>query len=67
MSHLTTEERYTIEQLKSMDYGVRAIARVLRRDPATISREFARYGKRKKYDAKQANKIRKLRSWNRKF
>jgi transposase, IS30 family len=52
--HLTTEERYTIEKLKSMGYGIRAIARALRRDAATISRELQRYGKRKKYDSVKA-------------
>lgn len=61
-NHLTTEERYTIEKLKSMGYGIRAIARVLQRDPGAISRELARYGKRKKYDSgKAASKAKKRR------
>ena len=58
------EERYTIEKLKSMDYGVRKIARVLKRDAGVISREFKHYGKHKKYDAKKAHQAAKKRKNN---
>jgi len=41
-THLTREERYQIAALKKMGHSQRQMARVLRRDPATISRELRR-------------------------
>ncbi|MGH8274085.1 MAG: IS30 family transposase [Gammaproteobacteria bacterium] len=41
-THLTREERYQIAALKRMGHSQRQMARVLRRSPATISREFRR-------------------------
>lgn len=41
-SQLQPEDRVTIASLKQQNYSVRAIARQLRRSPATISRELAR-------------------------
>jgi len=63
-NHLTTEERYTIEKLKSIGYGPRAIARALKRNAATISRELLRYGKSKKYDSVKAAREAKRRQKN---
>ncbi len=41
-SPLQPEDRVTIASLKQQNYSVRAIARQLRRSPATISRELVR-------------------------
>lgn len=42
--HLSVEERAVIQVSLEQGAGVRAIARTLDRDPATISRELARNG-----------------------
>lgn len=41
-SQLQPEDRVTIASLKQQNFSVRAIARQLRRSPATISRELVR-------------------------
>jgi len=41
-TQITLEERYVIMALKKQRFSIRAIARELRRSPATISREFRR-------------------------
>jgi IS30 family transposase len=63
-SHLTTEERYTIEKLNSRGESIRAIAEALERAPSTISRELQRYGKRKVYSARKASRKAKKRRKN---
>ena len=45
-THLTKEERSEIEILLNKEYSIRSIAKVLDRDPGTISREVKRNGLR---------------------
>lgn len=40
--HLTIEERIVLSQLKSSNYSIREIAKILGRSPSTISREIKR-------------------------
>ncbi len=50
-SHLTCKERYLIDMERRKGVGVRAIARLLERSPATVSRELKRNKTQKKpYD-----------------
>lgn len=62
---LTSGERYLIAQAKSMGDGVRAIARKLRRSPATISRELRRNADHSsgRYRPDKAHSYAKARRW----
>jgi IS30 family transposase len=53
--HLTNGEREEIQEQHSKGYGVRAIARMLGRDPASISRELKRNTVSNVYAAKKAH------------
>ena len=63
-SHLTTEERYTIEKLNSRGESIQGIAEALERAPSTISRELRRNGNPRSYHAQQARKRAKARRKN---
>jgi IS30 family transposase len=53
--HLTELERQDIQEQQAKGYGVRAIARMLGRDPASISRELKRNTVNSAYVAKKAS------------
>jgi transposase, IS30 family len=53
--HLTNGERDEIQEQHTKGYSVRAIARMLGRDPASISRELKRNTVSNAYDAKKAH------------
>jgi IS30 family transposase len=53
--HLTYGERQEIQEQQAKGYGVRAIARMLGRDPASISRELKRNIVNNAYVAKKAS------------
>ena len=40
--HLTLEERYCLAEFREKGLSIRAIARILKRSPSTISRELKR-------------------------
>ena len=52
---LSKEDRLEIEILKGRGYGIREIARVLKRSPNTISRELRLNKVKGKYDARKAD------------
>ena len=54
---LQPEDRVTIASLKQQNYSVRAIARQLRRSPATISRELRRNTRSGGYGSVQAQRL----------
>lgn len=56
-THLTHEERYQIYALKKAGHTQREIARVLERQPSTISREMSRNLGRRGYRPKQAHQL----------
>jgi IS30 family transposase len=51
---LQPEDRVTISSLKQQNYGIRAIARMLRRPASTISRELRRNGSSGHYGSAEA-------------
>jgi len=62
---LQPEDRVTISSLKQQNYGIRAIARVLKRPASTISRELRRNGSAEEYHsvkAQQASRQRRRQS-----
>jgi transposase, IS30 family len=59
--HLAREERSQIEALKSTGLSIRAIARIVKRSPATISRECKRNSVGKKYGFDKADRLSKKR------
>ena len=48
-THLTREERFCLEVLLNKGLSIRAIARILRRSPSTISRELRRNRNKYRY------------------
>ena len=54
-THLTRSERFCLEELLEKGLSIRAIARMLGRSPATISREVKRNSSRKGYHAYYAH------------
>jgi IS30 family transposase len=56
-THLTKEERFLVEFLRSIEITQKSIAELLGRDPGTISREIKKHRKKKsgEYDAKYAS------------
>ena len=54
---LTKEERHTLEKMNREGYSQRQIARVLKRSPATMSRELARNTGRRGYRYQQADRF----------
>lgn len=56
-THLTREERYQIYALKKAGHSQNEIAKVLKRNPSTISRELARNTGRRGYRPKQAHRL----------
>ncbi len=56
-SHLTTEERDRIVQLRHRGANQKEIARALTRSPATISRELRRNRTQHDYDAARAQQL----------
>ncbi|WP_133621310.1 helix-turn-helix domain-containing protein [Hydromonas duriensis] len=55
-AHLSQEERYMIEALKSIGYNQARIAEELDRHPATIRRELKRNAGQRGYRHKQAHR-----------
>lgn len=62
-SHLSFEERFTIEKLYSAGVTLREIARFLLRSPDTVSREIRKNGVNGKYIATKADKRAYYKRW----
>ena len=60
-SRLTREERYQISALLDSNLGIRAIARILKRPPSTVSREVRRNTSGNRYIPKRADNMSKRR------
>lgn len=56
MSHLTSEQRYTIQANLELGINQKEIAKKLGKHPSVISREISRNGSKRGYSARQAQK-----------